>query len=150
MTELPPLNNAPWFTPHAVRISETVTWDLWLNNSTAKQMFRLLNKTGDFMNTGTSHKDTHPVTTDRWAGAVGLAEEYGALYIVNYRERTILYRKQAPRTGTIVWLPVCPVYHDSILKLNTMHADRYEPLPDGSQPKRKQPSGAQNRKRYNK
>jgi hypothetical protein len=142
-----PLANMPL---RYLRLPQDVSWDLFLDPRPVTR-WALLNKRGEYMLIqDTVNGGVNKLQYDSWPDAQLGAELNGATYIVAFKRRRVLFRVISP-SGTPTWWPV-PVLNadESLSEINNMKVDRYEPNAQGEQPKRKQLSGAQKRRRYGK
>lgn len=126
-----------------VRISRRLEDELF--GQTKVRCFQFLNRDGEVM-TVTDKDGTRPFQEVNWPRAQLLAAQIDASYIVNFNTRKILFRVMSP-SNTPQWWPARVGINDSS-HLNNAEQVPYEPNPDGSQPKKRRPSGAQNRKQY--
>lgn len=136
--------NEVWVT-RVIRLPQDVTWDLF--NHPYRHAYSFLHKTGEYLRVGSTNKDAAPITVGSWPEALLHAQRQEAEFIVSFKEKRVFFRV-VTQTGAFTWMPATPIPHDSIEVLNNAETAPYEPLADGTQPKRKQPSGAQKRKRY--
>lgn len=130
---------------HAMRLSVDVTYDLFLGSRVPKR-WALLSKNGDYMRVQEPGLEPEVLQYTSWDDAARGADANGTNFVAVMHERRVVFRA-TDTAGPYEWWPAIVIPDDSILTINNAQADRYEPDAQGKQPKKKRPSGAQNRKR---
>lgn len=148
--ERPQRNQA--YPTRVVRLPLDVTFDLYAQPSMSA--YRFLHKSGEYLRVSDGH-DASPTTVRTWAEAIRYAKQQGVVaFIVNFGNKHVYFPAHSGGVsppapdGGMSWYIAAAIPHPSLEEFNHAEAVPYEPLADGSQPKRKQASGAQNRKRY--
>lgn len=131
---------------YALRLSKEVTLDLYLEPRIPKRWV-LLTKKGEFMRLKEGDENAHLLEFATWPDAVRGANLNGTNFIACIHRRCVLFRA-TDDAGEHEWWPAILIIDPYIEYVNHAEANRYEPDAEGKQPKRKRPSGAQNRKRY--
>lgn len=128
-----------------VQIDQGLSHALFLSPPT--RAYQFLHRSGEVIRIQEGQSGVpHALTTTDWPTALLLALQYDASYIVSFWKRKILFRVDNPH-GAPSWWPAVVAPADLSIYNHSEQARR-EPDEHGNQPKRKQLSGAQKRKKY--